>query len=519
MFLTIVTGVAHSGGPDSTCLLYLLNAWLKTQSVPSISLLSLTVDHQLQSSSTLITQQAANFARSLGVQNCILTIPWSIPPYPKRPENDEAFEAIARQARYDILQSEMKTYGSFLLAMAHHADDNVETLLMRINDQIGYSNKADLKSVLNPIRPRRRIGMSNANKLLGLRQWILRPLLSVPKTRILATCEHYKIPYTIDQTNFQPSITPRNFIRYCLQTRLDTQQHSTITPPTNSRLTVDLVNESISTLESVAEKYVPSTYGSPLSSRLYSAAKYVSDCRETLDEKVTSYLSQLTLPSPISTLTLPSNVPPIQDALVPPYIIRRILRYISPAPWGHPSAEAFGSSTNLEKISSLIWANSVPDAERRPFTLGSQVIWRPHTRKSFQGKKILCWIASRQPPILRNGSIEPCLVEITHIFKSSQDEEFQIVWDNRFLVIIRPTLMPSHVKKLLLTHTNARIVIAPYSKWFSPRLEFRYPSDNKECLIVLGECPNYLATPFSLQKEASPLGWISFEFIRPIDSI
>lgn len=72
--------------------------------------------------------------------------------------------------------------------------------------------------------------------LEGMRTWIARPLLTVgkvslpihitamisklitfqPKDRILATCEANDLTYSVDKTNFQPSLTPRNAIRSAL---------------------------------------------------------------------------------------------------------------------------------------------------------------------------------------------------------------------------------------------------------------------------------------------------------------
>lgn len=149
--------------------------------MPPFSIISFTVDHQLQPTSAFVAKQASDYALALGIPSYILTIPWSTPPYPRRPSKEEAFETIARQARYDILQSEMSNHGSSVLAMGHHADDNVETLLMRMNNRAVHPDEDNTLSKLKPIRPRRRVGMSNTDKLFGMHQWIIRPLLSVPK--------------------------------------------------------------------------------------------------------------------------------------------------------------------------------------------------------------------------------------------------------------------------------------------------------------------------------------------------
>jgi len=46
--------------------------------------------------------------------------------------------------------------------------------------------------------------------------WLCRPLLSFPKSRLVETCKHNKVPYVSDPTNFDPTLTIRNTIRHLL---------------------------------------------------------------------------------------------------------------------------------------------------------------------------------------------------------------------------------------------------------------------------------------------------------------
>lgn len=183
--------MANSGGPDSTCLLFLLNAALADHRNLSLStlrddifqsLVSLTVDHQFQACSTDMSDHAARIATSLGVEHLTRRIPWSTPPYVAKPEPGAPLESIARDARYSVLFESMSLTGSDAIAFGHHADDQVETLLMRLA-------KGTSVIGLSGMRPLRRFGMGAEQGKMGsfgaagMDRWIMRPLLEFPKVR------------------------------------------------------------------------------------------------------------------------------------------------------------------------------------------------------------------------------------------------------------------------------------------------------------------------------------------------
>jgi tRNA(Ile)-lysidine synthase TilS/MesJ len=98
---------------------------------------------------------------------------------------EAAIESVARIARYRLLFDEMLQRRVHVLATGHHADDQIETVLMRLG-----SGSTALG--LGGMRPVRRFGMAMGRNEgdfgwfghEGLERWIVRPLLDVPKVRI-----------------------------------------------------------------------------------------------------------------------------------------------------------------------------------------------------------------------------------------------------------------------------------------------------------------------------------------------
>ncbi len=162
------------------------------------SILSLHVDHGLQSDAEKMARAARVAATTFkAAHHSELRIPWGEPPFPSRPrpgseyEDDgegagEAIESVARIARYRLMFDEMVVRGGDddvrVLATGHHADDQVETVLMRL----GAGSSA---LGLGGIRRVRRFGMALGRREgdfgwfghLGLERWIVRPLLDVSK--------------------------------------------------------------------------------------------------------------------------------------------------------------------------------------------------------------------------------------------------------------------------------------------------------------------------------------------------
>lgn len=212
------------------------------------NVLSFHVDHGLQADAQKMARAASNTAaRFKAASHVELRIGWGEAPFPARPHSGEAVESRARNARYQLMFDAMLRRDVQVLATGHHADDQVETVLMRLG--AGSSILG-----LGGMRPLRRFGMAlgkGENDFgwfghEGLQRWIVRPLLEVSKVsgfteiiitslnflpppplqdRILATLHSHRIHYVLDRTNFQPELTLRNALRHVL-TRNEQKSHS-----------------------------------------------------------------------------------------------------------------------------------------------------------------------------------------------------------------------------------------------------------------------------------------------------
>lgn len=123
--------VAFSGGPDSVCLLHQL-----TRLENDRELLCVHVDHGLDAQSAERAERAAEIARHLGIACRIVRVELDAGRGP---------EERARKARYRALESLLED--GDLLATAHHADDQTETVLLRLLRGAGPEGLAGIRAV------------------------------------------------------------------------------------------------------------------------------------------------------------------------------------------------------------------------------------------------------------------------------------------------------------------------------------------------------------------------------------
>ncbi len=112
-------------------------------------------------------------------------------------ESGRSEEDEARRARYDFFRRVMWEHGLSMLLTAHHADDQLETLLHRLLRGSGTHGMAGIP----PIRP------------LGDGLSVARPLLACTKREILASCQELGLDYVTDSTNADTAYT-RNRLRH-----------------------------------------------------------------------------------------------------------------------------------------------------------------------------------------------------------------------------------------------------------------------------------------------------------------
>ncbi len=177
--------LAVSGGPDSTALLWLAAKWrggLKR----APRLLAVTVDHGLRRESHNEALDVARLANALDVEH--RTLRWT------GPKPQSGLPAAAREARYSLLAGAARKIGAAHVLTAHTRDDQAETLMMRLARGSGLSGLAAMAREA----PRGAVT-------------IVRPLLDVPKARLIATLRKAKIDYADDPTNRDPAFTRTRF--------------------------------------------------------------------------------------------------------------------------------------------------------------------------------------------------------------------------------------------------------------------------------------------------------------------
>jgi tRNA(Ile)-lysidine synthase len=172
--------LAVSGGADSLALLHLADRWSR-RFAPPAGLIVLTVDHRLRPASATEAAMVATIAANRGLPHRTLVWDGDTPA--------TGIEAAAREARYRLLAGAMHEVGARVLVTAHHRDDQAETVLMRLARGSGITG-------LGGMSPRR------WNADLGIS--VLRPLLSVPKARLVATCRTAGLPPAEDESNADP---------------------------------------------------------------------------------------------------------------------------------------------------------------------------------------------------------------------------------------------------------------------------------------------------------------------------
>ena len=142
-------GLAVSGGPDSMALLYLAAAAFPGR------IQAATVDHGLRPEAAAEAHLVARACVALGVAHHILSVTVG---------GEASVQAAARRARYEALAGWARDHDLGALLTAHHADDQAETLLMRLARGAGLSG-------LSGIRQRRDLGgVLLVRPLLGWRR-------------------------------------------------------------------------------------------------------------------------------------------------------------------------------------------------------------------------------------------------------------------------------------------------------------------------------------------------------------
>lgn len=182
--------VGVSGGPDSMALLYLLK---KLRKEWDLDLQVLSVNHGLRGDASKGDfLYVKNIAADYGLPFHGAT--FDVDAYATK--NRVSIEVAARELRYQFFKEKINTLQADYLALGHHGDDQVETLVMKLA-------RTASSTAFSGIPVTRPLGEGK----------IVRPLLAVTKETIEAYCETNGITPRIDATNLETEHT-RNYYRH-----------------------------------------------------------------------------------------------------------------------------------------------------------------------------------------------------------------------------------------------------------------------------------------------------------------
>lgn len=181
---------AFSGGLDSAVLLHAL---AESEVARARGLRAVHIDHGLNDDSADWARRCREFAGSLGVDLVVRSVEVVR-------GRGLGLEASARRARYGEIETLLAA--GEILALAHHRDDQAETVLLKLLRGAGPEG-------IGAMRPLRRLGRGFA--------W--RPLLGLPRAALREYAESHRLNWIIDPSNADQSID-RNYLRMQVMPRI-----------------------------------------------------------------------------------------------------------------------------------------------------------------------------------------------------------------------------------------------------------------------------------------------------------
>lgn len=177
--------VAFSGGLDSTVLLRALAIAVRDE--PGYQLRAIHIDHQLHEHSSDWQRHCGQLAQSAGVALISERVSVAL-------DSDEGIEASARAVRYEAFRTLLEP-GETLLT-AHHADDQLETVLLALLRSAGVNG-------LSAMPVCQRFGQG----------WHLRPLLEFTRAELEAWGCAEQLAWIADPSNDNRDFN-RNYLRH-----------------------------------------------------------------------------------------------------------------------------------------------------------------------------------------------------------------------------------------------------------------------------------------------------------------
>ena len=169
--------LAVSGGSDSLALAYLANNYKNKY---NYNIIAFTLDHQLRKESAEEAKHVKNIMNKLKIDHHSLI--WS----EEKPKTK--IQETARIARYNILGKACKIHNCKYIFLGHHANDQVETFIIRLSAKSGLEGLGCMKEISRIL--------TNSGELE-----LVRPLLSYKKDNLIKICKINNLKWVEDPSN------------------------------------------------------------------------------------------------------------------------------------------------------------------------------------------------------------------------------------------------------------------------------------------------------------------------------
>ena len=179
--------IGCSTGPDSMALVDML---LKIRSKYNLSLVIAHVNHNLRKESV----EEAEFIRKYSLDNDLMFETMTITDY-----GDDNFHNEARNIRYNFFEEVVLKYGANYLMTAHHGDDLIETVLMRITRGSNLNGYSGFKKIVH---------MDGYD--------IVRPLVNYTKKELEDYDIENNVKFYVDSSNSKDKYTRNRYRKYVL---------------------------------------------------------------------------------------------------------------------------------------------------------------------------------------------------------------------------------------------------------------------------------------------------------------
>jgi tRNA(Ile)-lysidine synthase len=179
------------------------------------------------------------------------------------------------------------------------------------------------------------------------------------------------------------------------------------------------------------------------------------------------------------------------DPLIRLAMVLRMLRYISPHPWGSTRAQAGRRYESLQRIVQRVWDPDPASKARCRFEAGANVLWTP-LRISRDGRlkygqprkdERFGWLASRAPP---PRVCQPDFDRDISTELSPSRQRAEVLYDNRFQITFRlEAISPGDPVITSIIEGSGRVVLVLGSRWLWPRVVWRREGEGDVTLACI----------------------------------